>query len=165
MNEQLRQAASQLGEMLTAAKVKLATAESCTGGLVSMSMCSASSSADYFSSGFVTYTNEAKMRLLKVDERTLEKFTAVSQPTAREMAAGAKAQSGEAVSLSVTGYAGPDDGPDGTPAGTIWFGWGLPDGTIKAEMKHFSGDSESVINQAALFALTRLMALLKEANG
>jgi PncC family amidohydrolase len=142
----------------------LATAESCTGGLVSMAMCSASSSADYFSSGFVTYTNDAKMRLLKVDQRTLEKYTAVSQATAREMAAGAKAQSGESVSLSVTGYAGPDDGPDGTPAGTIWFGWGLPNGTIKAEIKHFSGDSESVINQAALFTLTRLKELLQENN-
>ena len=81
MNEQLRQAASELGEWLTEAGVKLATAESCTGGLVSMAMCSASSSADYFSSGFVTYTNDAKMRLLKVDQRTLEKYTAVSQAT------------------------------------------------------------------------------------
>ena len=164
MNEQLRQAASELGEWLTEAGVKLATAESCTGGLVSMAMCSASSSADYFSSGFVTYTNDAKMRLLKVDQRTLEKYTAVSQATAREMAAGAKAQSGESVSLSVTGYAGPDDGPDGTPAGTIWFGWGFPNGTIKAEIKQYGGDSESVINQAALFTLTRLKELLQENN-
>ena len=110
----------------------------------------------------MTYTNDAKMRLLKVDQRTLEKYIAVSQPIAREMAAGEKAQSGESVSLSVTGYAGPEDGPDGTPAGTIWFGWGLPNGAIKAEMKHFTGGSETVINQATLFTLTRLKELLQE---
>ena len=78
------------------------------------------------------------------------------------MAAGAIARSGADVSVAISGYAGPDGGEDGTPAGTVWFAWQLPDNVIVAKVKHFEGDSESVIKQAASYALATLIMLLTD---
>lgn len=161
MNEQLVATAERLGKALQKAEVKVAAAESCTSGLVSSALGAASDSGNYFTSGFVTYTDSAKHRVLHVNEKTLKVHTAVSEATAREMAVGAKEVSGEQASIAVTGYAGPDGGEDGTPAGTVWFGWGLPDGRVECLQRHFAGESEEVVQQAALFALQHLAELLE----
>ncbi|WP_034948009.1 CinA family protein [Erwinia oleae] len=160
MNKQLVDAAEALGKALKAMALKSVTAESCTAGLVSMALGAAPGSGDFFTTGLVTYTDEAKHRVLNVSAGTLREYTAVSETTVREMATGAKALTGEAVSLAITGYAGPDGGEDGTPAGTVWFAWAFPDGRVQSEMKYFRGESEAVIHQAALFALERCRQLL-----
>ena len=164
MDKELIKAAEALGEELKKAGIKVATAESCTAGLVSSALGAASDSSTFFTSGFVTYTDSAKHRVLKVSEKTLRVDTAVSEAAVREMATGAKAVSGEAVSLAVSGYAGPDGGEDGTPAGTIWFGWGLPDERIISTVRLITGDPESVVREAALFSLQHLTKLLAEAR-
>lgn len=162
MDSELKQAAEKAGESLLKVGCKVATAESCTAGLVGMSLGAAANSADYFTSGFITYTDGAKHKLLGVSSETLVIHTAVSEAVVREMVKGAVAVSGEAVSLAVSGYAGPDGGEDGTPAGTIWFAWHLPDEQVHAEVHHFTGDPETVVRQAALFALQRLTLLLND---
>lgn len=163
MNDALDQAAEQLGERLLSSEWRLATAESCTAGLISMTLAKVENSGNFYTSGFVTYSDNAKSQLLGVRPETLEAHTAVSEQTAREMAIGARERSGEPVSLSITGYAGPDGGEDGTPAGTIWFGWSLPDGSVVAEMRRFEGEPKSVMEQGAQFALERLDVLLRDA--
>lgn len=162
MNDALNHAAEQLGQRLLHSEWRLATAESCTAGLISMTLAAVENSGNFYTSGFVTYSDNAKSQLLGVRPETLEAHTAVSEQTAREMAQGARERSGEPVSLSITGYAGPDGGEDGTPAGTIWFGWGLPDGSVVAEMRRFEGDPKSVMEQGAQFALARLDVLLRD---
>lgn len=163
MNDALDQAAEQLGERLLSSEWRLATAESCTAGLISMTLAKVENSGNFYTSGFVTYSDNAKSQLLGVRPETLEAHTAVSEQTAREMAIGARERSGEPVSLSITGYAGPDGGEDGTPAGTIWFGWTLPDGSVVAEMRRFEGEPKAVMEQGAQFALERLAVLLRDA--
>ncbi|MBA2816274.1 CinA family protein [Candidatus Pantoea persica] len=150
MNDALNHAAGQLGQRLLSSEWRLVTAESCTAGLISMTLTAVENSGNFYTSGFVTYSDNAKSQLLGVRPETFEAHTAVSEQTARE------------VSLSITGYAGPDSGEDGTPAGTIWFGWALPDGSIVAEMRHFEGDPKSVMEQGAQFALARLDVLLRD---
>lgn len=162
MNDALDRAAEQLGERLLSSEWRLATAESCTAGLISMTLAKVENSGNFYTSGFVTYSDNAKTQLLGVRPETLEAHTAVSEQTAREMAIGARERSGEPVSLSITGYAGPDGGEDGTPAGTIWFGWTLPDGSVVAEMRRFEGEPKSVMEQGAQFALERLAVLLRD---
>jgi PncC family amidohydrolase len=162
VDTELKQAAEKAGELLLKAECKVATAESCTAGLVGMSLGAAANSGEYFTSGFITYTDHAKQKLLGVNAETLAIHTAVSEAVVREMVKGAVAVSGEAVSLAVSGYAGPDGGEDGTPAGTIWFAWHLPDEQVHAEVRHFDGDPEKVVKEAALFSLQRLTTLLSE---
>lgn len=161
MATSLDQTAEQLGKILLASGWHLTTAESCTAGLISMTLAAVESSGDFYTSGFVTYSENAKIRLLGVHPDTLKQHTAVSEQTAREMVQGACARSGEPVGLSITGYAGPDGGDDGTPAGTIWFGWMLPDGTDEAECHQFSGDPKSVMEQGTQFALQGLIKRLR----
>lgn len=160
MDQQLLQAADTLGSLLKKKELRLATAESCTAGLVAMSLGAASGSSAFFTSGFVTYCDSAKHRILNVREDTLKKHSTVSEETVREMVVGAQHLSGEAVSLAISGYAGPDGGDDGTPAGTVWFAWGLPGERTVAEVQAIAGPPETVIHTAALYALRRLTALL-----
>ena len=164
MAKSLAQTAEQLGTLLLSSGLHLATAESCTAGLISMTLAAVESSGDFYTSGFVTYSDNAKIRLLGVHPATLKQHTAVSEQTAREMVQGACARSGEPVGLSITGYAGPDGGEDGTPAGTIWFGWVLPEGRYEAECHRFSGDPKSVMEQGTQFALEGLIRRLQQST-
>lgn len=152
--------ANRLGDVLVEKKLRVTVAESCTGGQIATSLCAASSTPEFFGCGFVTFTDEAKMTLLGVDPDTLARCTAVSQQTATEMAEGARNVSHEPVSIAVTGYAGPDGGDDGTPAGTVWFGWGLPGQHPLTVQRLFKGDSKEVLDQAVKFALAQLILLL-----
>ncbi|MEM6159347.1 nicotinamide-nucleotide amidohydrolase family protein [Erwinia sp. P6884] len=163
MNKALQEAAQALGEVLKAKGIKVVTAESCTAGLIGTALGAASGSGAFFTTALVTYTDKAKHRVLQVSETTLREQSAVSEAAVREMVAGAKALTGEAVCLAISGYAGPDGGEDGTPAGTIWFGWGLPD-RVESLVRHFEGDSETVINDAALFSLRHCTELLTQSR-
>jgi nicotinamide-nucleotide amidase len=102
-------------------KYRIVTAESCTGGWIAKSFTDAAGSSRWFECGYVTYSNAAKMRDLGVNSRTLDVHGAVSEPTVREMAAGALRVSGADVSIAVSGIAGPDGGTAEKPVGTVWF--------------------------------------------
>lgn len=115
-----------LAAKLESARLKCATAESCTGGWIAQTLTSIAGSSNWFDCGFVTYSNESKQRLLGVDPELIEKHGAVSGEVARAMAAGAVVNSDAAAAVAVTGIAGPDGGSAGKPVGTVVFGWLTP---------------------------------------
>lgn len=162
MDEKLISLANELGEILKEKSLSVTTAESCTSGWVGSALAAASDSSRFYSSGFITYTNEAKQRVLGVSGDTLARFTAVSEATVSEMACGAKKLSGDNIGLATSGYAGPDGGEDGTPAGTVWFAWCLADESVHTSRQWFSGESEEVVYKATLFSLSELKRLLAE---
>lgn len=109
-------------KLLTTRGWKLAIAESCTGGLIANRVTNVPGSSAVFTHGFVTYANEAKVQLLDVSLEDLEKFGAVSEPVARQMAEGALKSSGADIAVSITGIAGPSGGSEEKPVGTAWIG-------------------------------------------
>lgn len=148
-----------LREQLTARCLRLAIAESCTGGKLASALCAEEDTPEFFGIGYVTFTNAAKKKVLGVRHSTLERYTAVSEATAKEMAEGARQRSGEDIALAITGYGGPQGGEDGTPAGTVWFAWSFADRT-ETSVVHFDGECEAVLNQAVRYALAGLIARL-----
>jgi nicotinamide-nucleotide amidase len=105
-------------------KLKITTAESCTGGLIASQLTKTSGASASFEAGFVTYSNEIKSKLLNVNENTIEKYGAVSEETVREMAEGALASANADLVIAVTGIAGPDGGSKEKPVGSVWIAWG-----------------------------------------
>ncbi len=142
-----------VGTKLKERKWMLATAESCTGGWIGQEITAIAGSSDYFDRGFITYSNESKQELLDVPEAALEKFGAVSEETARAMAAGALKRSMAHVTVSVTGIAGPGGGQPGKPVGTVCFGWAVKGQEPQSATKRFDGDREAVRRQSVIFAL------------
>lgn len=137
----------------------MASAESCTGGLIAAACTELSGSSDWFERGFVSYSNAAKTELLGVPAALIEAHGAVSEPVARAMAEGAVAHSAARCALSVTGVAGPTGGSAAKPVGTVWFGWCTPAG-VAAELRHFEGDRAAVRAQATRHALAGLLQRL-----
>jgi nicotinamide-nucleotide amidase len=119
-----------VAEMLKELNFTIATAESCTGGLLGHKLTSVPGSSAYYQGGMVTYSNEAKQNLLGVDADALEKHGAVSEEVVRQMAEGARAKLGTDYALSTSGIAGPDGGSEEKPVGTIWIGLAGPHYTI-----------------------------------
>jgi nicotinamide-nucleotide amidase len=144
--------AKRVGERLKAARAKLVTAESCTGGWAAQAVTSVAGSSAWFERGFVTYSNDAKRELLGVREDTLRTHGAVSEETAREMAQGALSRGKGTVALAVTGVAGPGGGSPGKPVGTVCFAWASAR-SVRAETQQFAGDRESVRRQSVVRAL------------
>lgn len=137
----------------------LATAESCTGGLIAGACTDVSGSSNWFERGFVTYSNAAKTELLGVPASLIETHGAVSEDVARAMAAGALQHSHAQVAVAVTGVAGPTGGTAEKPVGLVWFGFALPDRVLTQQM-NFAGDRAAVRAAAVRHALTRLLELL-----
>ena len=137
----------------------LATAESCTGGMIAAACTDLAGSSRWFDRGFVSYSNEAKTEMLGVDATLIEVHGAVSEPVARAMASGAVHRSRAQVGVAVTGIAGPDGGSAGKPVGTVWFGF-LVGGQLSSEVKHFPGDRAAVRLATTRHALERLAELL-----
>ncbi len=152
-----------LAALLLSDKRMLATAESCTGGLIAAACTDLAGSSDWFERGFVTYSNQAKAEMLGVAAQLIESHGAVSEAVARAMAQGALQQSRAQVSVAVTGVAGPGGGSADKPVGTVWFAWGLPSG-ITSEVQHFAGDRAAVRAATVAHALGRLVALLLDAR-
>jgi len=136
--------AAELGKALQARGARVATAESCTGGLVAGAITAIAGSSAWFERGFVTYSNEAKIEMLGVAAGTLAAHGAVSEATAAEMASGALARSRADVTVAVTGIAGPDGGTPGKPVGTVCFGWARRGGAVATATRHFPGDRAAV---------------------
>ena len=143
--------------------LKIATAESCTGGLVTGALTAIAGSSDVVDRGFVTYSNEAKQEMLGVSAITLVKFGAVSGATAKEMAYGALVNSLADISVSVTGIAGPGGGTKEKPVGTVWFGLASQGTAPVAECVQFGDMSRtSIRNDSVLHALNMLITGIKE---
>ncbi len=153
-----------LAGRLSAQQRTMATAESCTGGLVASWITARPGSSQWFECGFVTYSNASKQQLLQVRAQTLARFGAVSEQTVREMAEGALAHSAASASLAISGIAGPGGGSADKPVGTVCFGWAqCTAGRVletRVETRHFSGDREAVRRQAAEHALARLAEIV-----
>ena len=137
----------------------LATAESCTGGLIAAACTDLAGSSAWFERGFVTYSNAAKTELLGVDAALIAQHGAVSEPVARAMAFGAIRHSHAQVSVAVTGVAGPTGGSPGKPVGTVWFGF-MVAGTLTSERMLFDGERADVRAATVSHALAKLCALL-----
>ena len=118
-----------IGDLLRERKATVATAESCTGGLVASRLTEYAGSSDFFQASFITYTDEQKQSLLGVPRELIEKYTAVSEPVATVMAECVRDKTGSTYALSVTGYAGPGGGTEEAPVGTVFIGIATPDGT------------------------------------
>lgn len=144
---------------LVARGAMLATAESCTGGLIAGACTDLAGSSRWFERGFVTYSNAAKTDLLGVPTALIAAHGAVSEPVARAMAEGAVARSRAQVSVAVTGVAGPGGGSADKPVGTVWFGWSVA-GQTHSEMVRFAGDRAAVRAATVGHALARLADLL-----
>jgi nicotinamide-nucleotide amidase len=148
-----------LADRLTALSWMMATAESCTGGLIAAQCTDLPGSSRWFDRGLVTYSNAAKTELLGVDAALIVTHGAVSEVVARAMALGAVYRSSARASVSVTGIAGPDGGSDAKPVGTVWFGWCI-DGLVYSECQRFKGDRQQVRNASCMHALQGLMQRL-----
>ncbi|KQU88246.1 damage-inducible protein CinA [Mesorhizobium sp. Root695] len=127
--------------------IMLATAESCTGGMIIAALTDIAGSSAVVDRGFITYSNEAKMDMLGVSPATLEAHGAVSRETAIEMATGALARSRAGLTLAVTGIAGPGGGSAEKPVGLVWFGVGLGGQSVTAEHKLFPDKGRDFIRQ------------------
>ncbi|TGP94085.1 MULTISPECIES: CinA family protein [unclassified Mesorhizobium] len=125
--------------------IMLATAESCTGGMIIAALTDIAGSSAVVDRGFITYSNEAKMDMLGVRVTTLNRHGAVSRETAIEMAAGALARSRAGLTLAVTGVAGPGGGSAEKPVGLVWFGVGLAGQTVTAERQLFADKGRAFI--------------------
>ena len=137
----------------------LATAESCTGGLIAAACTELAGSSDWFDRGFVTYSNAAKSELLGVPAELIAAHGAVSEPVVRAMAEGALARSAAQVSIAVTGIAGPSGGSADKPVGTVWFGWCVGGATF-SERQRFNGERAAVRAQTVAHALQYLLQRL-----
>ena len=138
--------------------LKIATAESCTGGSLAKALTDRPGSSAWFEFGFVTYGNNAKHALLGVREQTLKDHGAVSQQVAEEMATGAKRASGADLAVAITGIAGPAGGTADKPVGTVWLAWAGPEGQLGAERREFPGDRAAIRRQAVAAALDAAIA-------
>lgn len=156
---ELREQAELIGARLRAEHDHLVTAESCTGGWIAKTVTDIAGSSDWFDSGMVAYSYEAKQALLGVRPQTLETHGAVSRETVIEMVSGALVNSGASVAVAVTGIAGPGGGSEGKPVGTVWIGWKRRGGYARAEVFQFDGDRDAVRRQTVASALHGLERL------
>ena len=151
--------ARKLGRLLKRRRQMLVTAESCTGGWAAQAVTAIAGSSAWFERGFVTYSNEAKQELLGVSKRTLRKFGAVSEETAREMARGALRRSRGSIALAVTGVAGPGGGSRAKPVGMVCFAWARGRRVV-AETRRFRGGREAVRRHSVRHALEGVLRIL-----
>ncbi len=147
----------QLARQLLARGERLATAESCTGGLIAARCTDLAGSSQWFERGFVTYSNEAKTELLGVDAALIAAHGAVSEPVACAMAAGAVQHSHADWAVAVTGIAGPGGGTPGKPVGTVWLAWSRRGQAAQALCRQFGGDRAAVRQQTVAQALQELI--------
>ena len=162
----------QLAEVLQQHGWMLATAESCTGGMIAAHCTDLSGSSHWFERGFVTYSNEAKQEMLSVKSALIAEHGAVSEVVAKAMALGAMRHSRAQVTVAVTGVAGPTGGSADKPVGTVWFAWATPSDAgptlgaetawIKTDVRHFNGDRAAVREATVQHALKTLLDLLQQ---
>ncbi len=157
---ELARLAVRVGRALLRSERSAATAESCTGGWIAKAMTDIAGSSQWFIEGFVTYSNESKVRRLGVPISVLKREGAVSEAVARAMAVGALRRSRAQVAVAVTGIAGPDGAVPGKPVGTVWLAWAVKRGIkvhVTANLKRFTGGREAVRRKTVRAALAGLL--------
>ena len=153
--QELRPEVQALAEALRGRGWRIATAESCTGGLIAAACTQVAGSSDWFERGFVTYSNAAKSELLGVDAALIAAHGAVSEPVARALVQGALQRAPVDLAVAVTGIAGPGGAAPGKPVGTVWLAWGTANG-VQAERLQLAGDRDAVRSATVRAALRRL---------
>nr|WP_287411254.1 CinA family protein [Pseudodesulfovibrio sp.] len=156
----ISRAVVELGECLRVEDNYLATAESCTGGLLASILTDTPGSSEWFAGSVVAYSNEVKTNLLGVSSEILEKHGAVSEPVVLAMAQGVLKAVGAQVSVAISGIAGPSGGTPDKPVGTVWMAWAWPSGT-RARLYNFSGSREDIKGQAVMAAVNGLLGVTK----
>lgn len=152
MEDRMKLAASSLVSALKLAEKTVATAESCTGGLVSEAITSVPGASGVFELGLCVYSADKKTRILGVPAGIIEKFGVVSSETVISMAENARRLASSDYAVSISGVAGPDGGTDKIPVGTVWIGWACP-GSNGSERNVFSGSRGEIREKAALRAM------------
>lgn len=153
--------AEQLGQVLSAAKYKLVTAESCTGGGIAKICTEVAGSSAWFDCAWVTYSNQSKHDLLGVSTQTLVEHGAVSEATVVEMTQGALQRAKAQVAIAVSGIAGPTGGTASKPVGTVCIAWLIAGQEAQAKTFYFQGDRSSIRDSAVAEALRCLLSLLQ----
>jgi len=149
-----------LAQKLIEKKMKIVTAESCTGGLLASALIRNAGASAYFERGFITYSNESKQEELNVPENIMMLKGAVSNEVAEAMATGALHNSKAQISVSITGVAGPDGGTSDKPVGTVYFGFALKTGSSISAHNLFEGSRQQIQEQATIAALQTLITIL-----
>lgn len=157
MNNEIEAIVPALGDALRSAGLKIATAESCTGGLIAAACTTVAGSSDWFERGFVTYSNEAKTEMLGVAPALIAAHGAVSEAVARAMAEGALAHARAQLAVAVTGVAGPAGGSPSKPVGTVWLAWARVGRPTRTELLKLDGDRRAIREQSVQQALQRLL--------
>ncbi len=161
MTPTIHQICQELATALQSKNATMATAESCTGGLIAASCTDLSGSSAWFERGFVSYSNEAKAEMLSVPASLIEKYGAVSEEVAKAMALGALARSRAQFSVAVTGIAGPTGGSDAKPVGTVWLASAqIEPAQCVAMRKVFPGDRQEVRLATTELALAQLLKMV-----
>lgn len=164
MDSDTRDTTAALGTALQQRGWMLATAESCTGGLIAAACTDLAGSSNWFERGFVTYSNAAKTELLGVPAELITAHGAVSEPVVRAMVCGAAQRAGVQVAVASTGIAGPGGGSATKPVGTVWLGWYVA-GRVFARCHQFAGERSAVRQQAVAQVLAQLLELLPPTEG
>lgn len=165
MDNELFQLAEKCGHQLTAQCLKIATAESCTGGLIAKTMTDVPGSSGWFERGYVTYSNLAKIQNLGVNPDTVDQFGAVSAEIAEQMAVGLLLNSAADWAISVTGIAGPDGGSELKPVGTVYVTWSGKSGFKQTERLQLEGHRQQIRLETTRYVLIRLSQFLDESLG
>lgn len=160
-NEQLAALSAQVLAQAKTKSWKIVTAESCTGGMLSMWLTHHAGSSAVFERGFVTYANDAKMELLDVPDATLKKYGAVSSEVANRMAQGALRHAGADLAVAITGIAGPGGGSENKPVGTVHFATATQAETYTENHAYTKDDRDAVRRKATLQALHLLLEAMK----
>jgi nicotinamide-nucleotide amidase len=159
-SDKIESLSTRCAERLRAQGLRLAVAESCTGGWLAKVLTDLAGSSEWFDRGYVTYSNAAKQSMLGVDEATLMTQGAVSEATVAEMTQGVLRESGADLALAVSGIAGPGGGSAAKPVGTVCFAWQRRGDEPQVSRERFDGDREAVRRQSVCYLLARLSEML-----
>lgn len=158
----ITQLAQTLATRFTEHQLKLACAESCSGGWIAKSLTDLAGSSRWFDCAVVSYSNQAKINLLGVSAQTLDTYGAVSQPVVKEMVLGLLDRCDADYGIAVSGIAGPGGGSEDKPVGTVWLAWGRPGVMIEAVRFSFEGDREQVRRQSVIAGLQGVLRLIDQ---
>jgi len=156
----IARAVSELGECLRVNGNMLATAESCTGGLLANTLTDVPGSSGWYAGSVVAYANKVKANVLSVPQDILDAHGAVSEPVVLAMAQNVLKVIGAEVSVAISGIAGPTGGTPDKPVGTVWMAWAWPDGS-RARLYNFSGDRAAIKDQAVMAAINGLLSVAR----
>ena len=160
--EKLESLSAELGELLTERNLLFTSAESCTGGWVGQSITGVPGSSKWYGTGFITYSNSAKIKILGVNKETLKNFGAVSEEVVSEMVEGALSLSNSQLGVAISGIAGPGGGTKERPVGTVCIAWLIEGEKVNSTTKLFSGNRNEVRYATVECALINAIRLIKE---